>query len=140
MGERWIGWSKSGHDGPRNLVMRGESGDIRIDETQNFRRLLCRYLPSVASALIVFGLILDPTSGGLKRVGSWALLVIPRKRREEIVGDFLESIEKARKQGFGRFGQWMLIAAKFLLYAWVVLKLRIGDLAQPSERIGAAKD
>lgn len=69
----------------------------------------------------------------MQRFGSWSALVVPSKRRKEIAGDFLESIKSAREQGIGWFGRWMLIAAKCLLYAWVVLKLRIGDLAQPSE-------
>lgn len=69
----------------------------------------------------------------MQRIGSWSALVIPSKRRKEMVGDFLESIQSGREQGFGWFGLRMLIAAKCLLYAWVVLKLRIGDLAHQGE-------
>lgn len=73
------------------------------------------------------------------RTLSWSLLIIPSNRRHEIVGDFLESIHTARQQGVGRFGRWILIAAKLLLYSWCVLKLRLSDLVQPSEDTEAAE-
>lgn len=92
-----------------------------------------------ANMLLRIRLRLEHMRSARKRIVSCALLVIPSKRRKEIVGDFMESIQSAREQGVGRFGRWMLIAAKLLLYSWCVLKLRFGDLIQPSEDTEAAE-
>ena len=53
---------------------------------------------------------------------------MPAKHREEIAGDFAESIETARVRGFGPFAIFMLRIAKGLLYVWVGLKLRVSDI------------
>ena len=64
---------------------------------------------------------------GARRSTSWFLLIIPAKHREEIKGDFAESIATARASGFGPFAIFMLKIAKGLLYVWIGLKLRVTD-------------
>lgn len=63
-----------------------------------------------------------------RRSISWASLIMPAKHRDEIEGDFIESIETAKARGFGPFAIFMLRIAKCLLYLWVGLKLRVTDI------------
>lgn len=67
------------------------------------------------------------------RCFSLFLLVIPKKRRDEIVGDFHESLHKANQAGYGRFARTLLAIAKFGLYGWVSLNLRASDFAHSEE-------
>ncbi len=62
-----------------------------------------------------------------RRTGTFLTFVIPAKRRAEIVGDFFESLNAARREGYGRFALWGLVALKVLLYASVALRLRAAD-------------
>lgn len=71
--------------------------------------------------------------GALKWIVSWSFYIIPAKRRDEIIGDFRESIHSARKQGAGRLGIKLLFVSKIMLYVWAALRLRFGDLVQPAE-------
>lgn len=109
------------------------SNSTEIDELIRRTKELGILEPSWGRPTPVQGHLLRKRTTKMQRIGSWSALVIPSKRRKEIVGDFLESIQLAREQGMGRFGLWTLIATKFLLYAWVVLKLRIGDLVASNE-------
>lgn len=70
---------------------------------------------------------LGKLSRGARRSASWASLIIPAKRREEMEGDLVESIEEATARGFGPFAIFMLKIAKGLLYVWIGLKLRVTD-------------
>lgn len=61
------------------------------------------------------------------------LLAIPAKRRDEFIGDFHESLSKARAAGYGRIALFVLSAVKLLLYVWISLKFRASDFARREE-------
>lgn len=68
------------------------------------------------------------------RTVSWASLIIPKKHREDIAGDFFETLEEAKKRGYGRFAITTLKIAKCLLYVWIGLKLRVTDFVSLEAR------
>ena len=69
----------------------------------------------------------------LLRARNVVCLIIPKKRRDEIIGDFHESMATAKKEGLGRFARALLAGAKIALYACIALKLRAQDFAPGTE-------
>lgn len=78
-------------------------------------------------------MVARPVRDSAGRIFALFLLVIPAKRRDEIIGDFHESLAKARQDGYGRIALFFLAAGKILLYAWVCLKFRASDFARSEE-------
>ena len=64
-----------------------------------------------------------------RRAGRLALLVIPRTRRDEIIGDFNELADEVKAMGAGRVARLLLVGGRFLLYARAIFKLRLPDFS-----------
>lgn len=63
------------------------------------------------------------------RFARLALLIIPKRRRDEMVGDFHQLGSEVRAEGAGRIARVFLFSGRFLLYAWAIVRLRLPDFS-----------
>lgn len=103
-----------------------------VERTPRLRASLASRLFKLFSLLGVLATLRSRTALAVGSAGHkaarLALLAIPKNRREEIEGDFFESLEQAREEGHGKVFIALLAVAKCVLIAWAVFRLRTADL------------
>lgn len=116
----------------RLAVWRDSAGHVRHVLASCFALFVCLgfsvFLPASIIGFCAAELSVRATSKGAHRSASWASLIIPKKHREELKGDFCESIETAKARGFGPFAIFVLRVAKVALYVWIGIRLRVTDI------------
>ncbi|MCA9280713.1 MAG: hypothetical protein H6812_13655 [Phycisphaeraceae bacterium] len=59
----------------------------------------------------------------------WLMSVVPTARRDEVIGDFLESVHHLKSRGGGKWQLRLLCVCKFAMYMAAAWRLRLSDLS-----------